>query len=165
MNLYKVLLVDIKVNKNNPKGRFIAVFYRIANNIKASKFILIQILGYPIRKIYQYLVIWVMGVEIPENTKIGYGLQIWHGTGLVINPEAVIGNNVLLRHNVTIGNKYLGSKCPVIGNNVEIGANTTIIGEVLIGDNVTIGANTFINKSVPNDSIVYGNPIRIIPKA
>jgi len=103
----------------------------------------------------------VICVEIPEFAEIGHGIQVWHGFGLVINPKAKIGNNILLRHATTIGNKYDGSPCPVIGNNVQIGAHTIIIGDVTIGDNVIVGARCVISKSISADSIVYGDPLVI----
>ena len=102
-----------------------------------------------------------MGVEIPAKTKIGVGLQIWHGVGLIINVKVVIGNDCTLRHTTTIGNKFAGGGSPVIGDNVDIGAHTIIIGDIKIGNNVTIGAGSIITKSIPENSIVYGNPLKL----
>ncbi|MBD1393331.1 serine O-acetyltransferase [Mucilaginibacter glaciei] len=155
---------DIKVNAGNPKGKTIVVCYRIASYIHArkQKNLLIKILGYPIVKIYRAVFMWFMGVEIPDSVKIGTGLQVWHGMGLVINAGTVIGNNALLRHTTTIGNKNIHSGCPVIGNNVHIGAHSIIIGDITIGDNVIIGAGTIVTKSIPANCTAYGNPVKII---
>lgn len=74
-----------------------------------------------------------------------------------------LGNNVIIRQNTTIGNKGAqGGNRPYIGNNVDIGANCVIFGDITIGDNVIIGAGSLVNKSIPNGSIVVGNPFRII---
>lgn len=164
MSLKESLKADIHANKNNPKGKTIVVCYRIASYIyeKKQKNIFIKVLGYPLVKLYRSVFIWWMGVEIPDSVKIGKGLEIWHGTGLVINAGSIIGENALLRHTTTIGNKYEGSGCPVIGNNVHIGAHSVIIGAITIGDNVIIGAGTIITKSIPPNSTAYGNPIKIV---
>lgn len=161
MELIKVLKLDIRANKGNNKGKMIVLCYRIANYITVSNNVFIKIFGLPFVKFYHWVFIWLMGVEIPNGTKIGSGLQVWHGVGLIINPEVTIGDNVLLRQTTTIGNKYANSKCPRIGNNVEVGAHCVIIGDVEIGDNVIIGAGTIVTKSVPANSIVYGNPMKI----
>ena len=157
------ILQDWNVNSNNPKARFVLLFLRTVQYIgfkKTLKFIYL-----PLKFIYRFFVDWIMCIDIPINTKIGHNCKIYHGQGLVINSDAVIGNNCVLRNTTTIGNKmnldrtYSGS--PVIGNNCDIGVNVVIIGEINIGDNVTIGAGTILTKSIPNDTIVYGNPNRI----
>jgi len=101
-------------------------------------------------------------VDIPPQTKLGNGLLMYH-TGLVIeNDKAVIGNNVTLSPGVTIGKtadkKGNGPGYPKIGNEVWIGTNAVIIGNVTIGDNVLIAANSFVNRDVPSNSVVFGNP-------
>ncbi|EOD9674203.1 MULTISPECIES: DapH/DapD/GlmU-related protein [Salmonella] len=86
---------------------------------------------------------------------MGYGLDIPHHMGIVITKKARIGCNLSLKQNTTVGNKQ-GLKEDdfiIIGNNVDIGANTCIIGSITIGDNVTIGAMSFVNKSIPANSI------------
>ena len=74
----------------------------------------------------------------------------------------------MLRNSVTIGHKKLAdgslSACPRIGNNVDIGANACIIGNVQIGDNVVIGAGAVVVKDVPSDCVVVGNPAKPLPK-
>ena len=164
MTLREKIKIDVAVNRGNGKGKIIVVAYRIANHITHSKNPLVRFFGFPFKKLYRWFFIWIMGCEIPEETRIGTGLQVWHGQAIVINPAAVIGNNLLIRHSTTIGNKYFGSPSPVIGNNVDIGAHSILIGDIKIGDNVTIGAASLITKSIPANSIAYGNPLKIIPK-
>lgn len=166
MRLISEIKLDIKANKGNPKGKIISSMYRIANYYTTNKKnnLLLRIIGYPYIKIYRSLFYWWWGIEIPDRVKIGKGLQIWHGFGIVINSDVQAGDNLLLRHCTTIGNKFDGSKCPIIGDNVDIGAHTIIIGDIIIGDNVTIGAGSVVTKSIPPYHIAYGNPIKIIPK-
>jgi putative colanic acid biosynthesis acetyltransferase WcaB len=87
---------------------------------------------------------------------------------LVINLGVIIGDNCTLRNSTTIGNKKLAdgtlSRAPRIGNNVDIGANVVIIGDIEIGDNVVIGAGSVVTKSIPANSVVVGNPARILEK-
>ncbi len=166
MPLLTHVKLDLKANTGNPKGRTISIMYRLANYYTTYKAgnLLLKIIGYPYIKFYRSIFYWWWGIEIPDQVQIGTGLQVWHGFGIVINPEVKIGNNILLRHCTTIGNKYKGSKCPVIGNDVEIGAHTIIIGEITIGNNVTIGAGSVVTRSIPDNHFAYGNPIKLVSK-
>lgn len=99
--------------------------------------------------------------EIPVNV-FAKGLVIYHG-GNVINSYSKVGENCKIHGGVVIGNKgedNLG--CPTIGDNVDIGFGAVVIGNIKIGNNVTIGANALINKDVEDNSVVVGNPMRII---
>jgi len=117
---------------------------------------------------YRYWVDWVWGIELPRKLTVGKGLTLYHGHALVINQGVVIGKNCVLRNSTTIGHKKLAdgsfSKCPRIGNNVDIGANVCIIGDIEVGDNVVIGAGAVVTKNIPSDCIVVGNPARILEK-
>lgn len=103
-------------------------------------------------------------MQIPVNTCIGAGLKIVHFGGIVINDEAVIGKNVNISHQVTIGKKLRGIKsgCPIIGDNVYIAPGAKIIGKIKIGNNVAIGANSVVTKDIPDDAVVVGIPARVI---
>lgn len=160
MKLVEKIRRDIKANTGNKKGLVIVLSYRIANHIHFNKNIVIRVIGFPLIKFYHWIYIWLLGIEIPEDTQIGTGFQVWHGSGLIINHQSIIGNNVLLRHCTTIGNKGKGTGVPIIGNNVEIGANSVIIGEISIGDNVIIGAGSVVTKSIPENCVAYGNPAK-----
>ncbi|HKM96262.1 MAG TPA: serine acetyltransferase [Buttiauxella sp.] len=95
-------------------------------------------------------------IDISPMATIGEGLDIRHFPGLVIRPDCVIGKNIVLRQNITIGQHTRGDKGKtVIGDNVNIGAGSCIIGDITIGSNVTIGAMSFINKNIPDNHIVY----------
>ena len=104
----------------------------------------------------------LIGVDIPYQVRIGSGLKISHPSGIVINENAILGENVWIRCNTVIGNDILTNKAPIIGSNVSIGANACIIGDVKVGNNSIIGAGAIIVKDIPPYSVVVGNPGRVI---
>lgn len=118
-----------------------------------------------ILKCYIYLFKRKYGIDMHPDTKIGEGLALSHAYNITINPQAIIGKNVNLSKGITIGQEPRGLRkgCPIIGNFVFIGVNATIVGNVKIGDNVLIAPNSFVNVNIPNNSIVLGNPCKIIP--
>jgi putative colanic acid biosynthesis acetyltransferase WcaB len=159
----KNIFQDWKRNKRNFKGQFIMLHYRLAALASSNKIAKILFFWYLIY--YRIFVIWILGVEIPPSISIGSGLQLFHGQSLVINPGTVIGANCVLRHSTTLGNKIVEDElggCPVIGNNVDIGAHSCLIGHVSIGDNVIIGAGSVVTKSFPANCVIVGNPARIL---
>lgn len=87
------------------------------------------------------------------GAKIDTGLKIAHYNGIVICAEVVIGKNLHIRQNTTIGIKTQENiNTILIGDNVDIGANSCIIGDNLkIGDNVIIGAMSFVNNDIPSN--------------
>ena len=87
-----------------------------------------------------------LGIEIGLNC-FGKGLQLWHGGGIVVNPNARIGEYCVLHGGSCIGNKRDAGPCPVIGDHVDVGYGAVIVGDISIADHSTIGANAFVNKS------------------
>ena len=83
-----------------------------------------------------------------------------HPIGIVISPHTKLGKNCTIFQNVTIGSWK--SKSPVIGDNVMIFANSVLFGDIMIGNNAVIGAGSVVNKSVPENAIVCGNPAKVI---
>lgn len=106
------------------------------------------------------------GIQIPIGVQIGAGLSLPHFGSIVINSKSKIGNNCNILQNVTLGNTKRGQKkgAPIIGNQVYIGPSASIVGGIVIGNNVLIAANAFVNFDVPDNSIVIGNPAKIIPR-
>mgnify|MGYP000679760794 FL=1 len=102
------------------------------------------------------------GIEIHPGAQIGRRVFIDHGMGVVIGETAVIGNDVLMYHGVTLGGRTLESvkRHPTVGNNVSIGAGATLIGNITIGDNAIIGANTTVTRDLAPGSRVVGSPMR-----
>ncbi|WP_205527081.1 serine acetyltransferase [Hanstruepera ponticola] len=100
--------------------------------------------------------------KIFKSTKIAGGLMCYHPFATVINAKS-IGENFQFRNGLTIGNKNNdNSLLPEIGNNVTVGAQVVIIGDIVIGDNVSIGAGSVVVKDVPSNCVIAGNPAQII---
>ncbi|MEO3404436.1 serine acetyltransferase [Mucilaginibacter sp. CAU 1740] len=101
--------------------------------------------------------------QIDSKTEIGPGFYIGHYGAVVINPKARIGKNCNVAHGVTIGAANRGKRkgYPTIGNNVWIGTNAVIVGNVNIGSDVFIAPNSFVTVDVPDHSMVIGNPCTI----
>lgn len=103
-------------------------------------------------------------VEIPHKTKIDGGLYMGHFKNIIINQSTQLGTNCNIAHGVTIGSESRGKRkgAPIIGDRVSIGPGSVIVGKIQIGNDVLIGPLTFVNFDVPSNSIVIGNPGKII---
>lgn len=108
---------------------------------------------------------FLTGIEIHPGAKIGRGLFIDHGMGVVIGETAEVGDNVVIYHGVTLGGtgKHKGKRHPTVGNNVLIGSGAKVLGPINIGNNVKIGANAVVLKDIPDNCTAVGVPARIIP--
>ena len=106
------------------------------------------------------------GYQISTSATIGRGLYLGHMGAIVVNPQAVLGDNVNLSLNVVIGKQNRGEKkgAPHIGSSVWIGSGAIIVGKIVIGDDVMIAPNAYVNFDVPSHSIVIGNPGKIISR-
>jgi putative colanic acid biosynthesis acetyltransferase WcaB len=149
------------------KESMVIALYRCAHYFASKKkqAFLIFLIGVPILVLYRLFVEWGLNIEIPAKTKIGKGFMLHHGQGLVIHPDTIIGHNVTLRHGTTIGNKDMGSlpsRPPVIEDNVNIGAHVVVIGDITIGKDAIIGAGSVVLMDVPANSVVAGNPAKVI---
>jgi serine O-acetyltransferase len=103
------------------------------------------------------------GIEIHPAAKIGSGLFIDHGMGVVIGETAEVGENVTLLQGVTLGGTSLKreKRHPTLGDNVVVGAGAKIIGAFKIGDGSRIGAGSVVVREVPTNSVVVGVPGRV----
>ena len=132
-------------------------FFRKASNAKSS-------IAKVFWTILHRLCMWKFGIQIPVGTEIGEGFRIAHFGTIVVNPSARIGKNFTISQGALIGNsggKHPGS--PQIGESVFVGANAIVIGGITVGDNCMIAPGSFVNFDVPEDSIVIGNPAKVIP--
>lgn len=104
------------------------------------------------------------GIEIHPGAKIGRGLFIDHGMGVVIGETCEIGDNVTIYQGVTLGGtgKEKGKRHPTIGNDVIIATGAKVLGSFKIGDNSKIGAGAVVLQEVPPNSTVVGIKARIV---
>ncbi len=166
MNPFAYLFQDWSANRQNFKAQLVLFMFRLVQAF--NRYTITKIIFYPYFMFYRLAVEWHLGIELPRKLTIGKGLSLYHGQALVVNKDTIIGSNCTLRNSTTIGHKKLAdgtfTRCPVIGNNVDIGANVCIIGGIAIGDNVIIGAGSVVVKDVPPDCVVVGNPARVLEK-
>ncbi|XP_057765488.1 serine acetyltransferase 1, chloroplastic-like [Salvia miltiorrhiza] len=103
-------------------------------------------------------------VDIHPGARIGRGILLDHATGVVVGETAVIGNNVSILHNVTLGGtgKTCGDRHPKISDGVLIGAGTCVLGNVRIEEGAKIGAGSVVLKQVPARATAVGNPARLM---
>ncbi|GAB1543335.1 serine O-acetyltransferase [Scytonema sp. NUACC21] len=107
---------------------------------------------------------FLTGIEIHPGAKIGKGVFIDHGMGVVIGETAIVGDYALIYQGVTLGGtgKETGKRHPTVGKSVVVGAGAKVLGNIQIGDRVRIGAGSVVLRDVPSDSTVVGIPGRII---
>ena len=104
------------------------------------------------------------GIEIHPGAKIGKGLFIDHGMGVVIGETTEIGDNCTLYQGVTLGGtgKDVGKRHPTLGNNVMVGAGAKVLGPITISDNCKVAANAVVLKDIPENSTAVGIPAKIV---
>jgi len=133
------------------------IFYRVAHLLYNHKI-------YFISRAISQLARFFTGIEIHPGAKIGKGLFIDHGTGVVIGETTEIGDNVTLYQGVTLGGtgKDKGKRHPTIENDVVVGAGAKILGPIKIGAGSKIGANAVVLKDVLAKATAVGIPARVI---
>lgn len=109
----------------------------------------------------------ITGVEIHPGARIGAGVFIDHGMGVVIGETTTIGNGCILYQGVTLGGtgKQTGKRHPSLAENVVVGAGAKVLGAITIGANTRVGAGSVVVKDVPHDCTVVGVPGRIIHRS
>lgn len=175
MTLLQLILSDYKKHKKYGNNFFVIVFFTqgfwaifqhrishsIYTNIKWKPFR--KVLMFPML-IWQKMVEIATGISISCSAKIGHSFYIGHFGGIIINANAVIGNNCNISQGVTIGVSGFEEKrgVPTIGNDVYIGVNAVIAGKISIGNNVLIGACSMVKDSFDDNAIVLGVPAVLI---
>src|SRR5664279_1648485 len=127
--------------------------YRVAHTLQQS--------GVPLPpRVISMLTRALTGIEIHPSARIGRGLFIDHGAGVVIGETADIGNDVTLYQGVTLGGTgfAVGKRHPTVQDNVTIGSGAKLLGPITIGHGAKIGANSVVITDVPPNSTVVGNP-------
>jgi putative colanic acid biosynthesis acetyltransferase WcaB len=155
------ILQDWGANPGNLHSRVILLSFRTAqklHNLPRG----VRWVGIPYLGLYQLLTIWVMGIDLNYKASIGSGLRLHHPIGLVIHEAAILGRDCVLRQCTTIGMRRTASDCPVIGDRVNIGSNSVLIGAITIGNDAVIGAGSVLIHDVLPGDVVAGNPARSI---
>jgi serine O-acetyltransferase len=135
-NLHFVYL--LRITQKHPKDSFIGLFWRLILRHYQIKY----------------------GFQIYPETQIGAGFYLGHWGTLVINPKVKIGKNCNIAQGVTIAQANRGKNegVPEIGDEVWIGPNAVIVGNIKIGNNVLIAPNSYVNCDIPSNAVVVGNP-------
>ena len=172
MNFFKTLKLEVNLAfERDPAARSRLQVLFLYPGVKA-------ILSYRLaHKLYQhgfyFLADWVSkrarrktGIEIHPAAKIGTGLFIDHGMGVVIGETAIIGDNCTIYQGVTLGGtgKDKGKRHPTIGNNVTIGSGAKVLGPFTVGDNSKIAANAVVLNESPPNSTCVGVPAHIVKR-
>jgi len=135
--------------------------YLLFLRLKKSRNIFVRLIS----KLTVRFLTYRYGFQIPSATDIGPGLFIGHFGIIVISINAKIGTNCNIAHNVTIGaarGKRAGA--PEIGDRVWIGTGAVIVGKIKIENDVLIAPNSFVNRDIPSNTLVIGNPAKLISK-
>jgi serine O-acetyltransferase len=148
-------ILEIALLYPGPKAIFI---HRIAKCFYKIKFFFVA-------RVFSEFARWITGIEIHPGAQIGKRLVIDHGMGVVIGETAIVGDDCLIFHGVTLGGTSQtrkGRRHPKIGNNVMIGAGAKVLGNIEVQNNVKIGANSVVTSDCPSNSTIVGIPGRRI---
>lgn len=170
MNFFKVIKDEINiVFERDPAARSKMQVLLLYPGVRA-------IINYRIahafdKKGHHFIADWISkrtrrktGIEIHPSAKIGKGVFIDHGMGVVIGETAVVGDNCTIYQGVTLGGtgKDKGKRHPTIGNNVMIGSGAKVLGPFTVGDNSKIAANAVVLSEIPPNSTCVGVPAHIV---
>ena len=172
MNIFKLIKEDFaNVKRNDPAlhstfelffnypGLWAIFFYRLAHWFynRGLRFLprFISAVG-----------LFLTTIDIHPAAKLGRRVFIDHGVGVVIGETAILGDDVIVYQQVTLGgvSTSKGKRHPTLGNNVVIGAGAKVLGNITIGDNSKVGANSVVVKDVPADSTAIGIPARVLKR-
>lgn len=115
-------------------------------------------------RLLSHLLRLLTGVEIHPGADLGDRLFVDHGMGVVVGETAEVGDDVLMYHGVTLGGDSMAreKRHPTLGDDVTVGANATLIGDITVGDGATVGAAAVVTEDVPAGATVVGNPARVV---
>lgn len=172
MNPFSLIKEDfLNVKRNDPAlhstfelffnypGLWALLFHRIAHWLYNKG---LRFLPRFISAIGQFLTV----IDIHPAAQIGRRVFIDHGVGVIIGETAIVGNDVLIYQQVTLGgvSTYKGKRHPTVEDGVVIGAGAKILGNITIGANSKIGANSVVVKNVPPESTAVGIPARVLKR-
>lgn len=140
------------------------LFYRLAHRLWQANFFL---LGRWISQIGR----WLTGIEIHPGARIGKRFFADHGMGVVIGETAVLGDDVTLYHDVTLGgvspsedsnNQRAIKRHPTLQDGVIVGSGAQVLGDIVLGRSVRVGANSVVLKDIPDGATVVGIPAKVV---
>jgi serine O-acetyltransferase len=167
IGLLALIREDLQTHDDNlaAPGFWVMCLHRLGN---ARMSIRNDALRAPLSLAYQaafHGVIALWGIELPYNVKVGRRLRLEHHGCLIVGARQ-IGDDVIIRHSVTIGlQERGGTEFPVIGNHVEIGPGACIVGGIHVGDGAYLGPNTVVARDVPAGAALIGIPPRKVDLA
>lgn len=153
------ILQDWAANPGNLRSQLVLALFRLAQKMHRLPGGL-RWVGLPYLALYQLLVYWVLGMELNYKASVGPRLRLYHGYALVIHDGASLGADCALRQCTTVGSRKGPDDCPVIGDRVDVGCNSVIIGRIRVGDGARIGAGSVVVHDVAAGTSVAGNPAR-----
>lgn len=163
IGLFALLAEDFRTYDRDllDPGFWAVAIHRFGNARMGVRF---KLLRAPLTAIYRLMftaMIWLWGINLPYNTKLGRRVRIWHHGGIWLGARS-IGDDVHIRHNTTFGllsRNDPGGK-PIIGNRVDVGVGACILGAVTVGDDCVVGPNSVVIRDLPPGSVVMGVPAR-----
>ncbi|HEX5126750.1 MAG TPA: serine acetyltransferase [Rhodocyclaceae bacterium] len=165
--LFSIIVEDIRTQREGllAPGVWILILHRIDTACRAIGWRPVRYaLVLPVVILKRIIEIQV-GIELARYARIGRRLRIEHWGGIVIHGCAVIGDDCLIRHGVTLGNRGADNlAAPILGDRVDIGAGAKLLGKIVIGNDARIGANAVVIKNVPAGATAVGIPARILNK-
>lgn len=175
MTVFQLIKSDYKRYQKYGSNIFVILFFTqgfwATFQYRVAHYIYLRIKWKPFRFPLLFLaLIWLKiiemttGISIPYSATIGHSFYIGHFGGIIINSNAIIGNNCNVSQGVTIGVSGKGKNrgVPTLGNYVYIGAHAVIAGKINIGNNVLIGACSMVKDTFPDNSVVFGVPAILI---
>ncbi|MDO8412668.1 MAG: hypothetical protein Q7S51_02640 [Gallionellaceae bacterium] len=144
------------------RGTVAVMVYRLGRYARQMRLPVISQLLKGFHYVLFYFVQMFSGISIQAYTRIGQGFVVNNFSGIFVLAES-IGENFTVCEGVTVGNIRGKSRLPIIGNNVYLEPGCKVLGDVTIGDNVVVRANSLVLSAVPDNSLVVGNPARILP--
>ena len=129
-----------------------------------------KLLRAPLSLLYRFMFRHVRnkyGIELEYCVRLGRRVMIHHQSGIVINGYCEIGDDCVIRQNVTMGIRSVQEKtgAPILGKGVDVGAGAVLLGAITIGDGAQIGANAVVLSDVPAGAVAVGVPARIVVRS